>query len=338
MTDPEVRGTLVQLVFGTMAAQTVGAAVHLGVPDALADEERTASEVADACTTDPDATRRLLRALAALDLLTETSPDTFALTSAGALLRRDHPGSLHTFAAMFTDETMTAAWQRLDQAVRTGNTTFTDVFGTDFFAHLKTRPELSATFNASMSQGAAMTARTLPKRYPFERFHTVADIGGGDGTLLAAILTEHPRLRGILYDTEEGQAQAGPVLAPVADRVDQHTGDFFTSVPAGADLYVIKSVLHDWPDDTCATILDHCRQTIPADGRLLIVEPVLPDTVDGGISPIMYLSDLNMLVNLGGRERTRDDFDTLCRRTGFTLTDVISLAPTGFCIIEATPA
>ena len=338
MTDLETRGALVQLVFGTMAAQTVGAAVRLGIPDALAERERTVPEVAAACATDPDATRRLLRALTALAVLTETEPDTFALTPAGALLRRDEPGSLHAFAAMFTDETMTAPWQRLDHAVRTGDTTFADVFGTDFFAHLKSRPELSATFNASMSQGTAVTATILPQRYPFDRFHTVADIGGGDGTLLAGILAAHPELRGILYDTEEGQAQAGPVLAPVADRVQQQVGDFFSDVPAGADLYVLKSVLHDWPDDTCATILGHCRRHLPAGGRLLIVEPVLPEKVDGETSPLMYLSDLNMLVNVGGRERTRTDFETLCQRAGFAITDVTSLAPAGFSILEATPS
>ncbi|MCT2582115.1 methyltransferase [Actinophytocola gossypii] len=337
MADPETRGALVHLVFGTMAAQAVRAAVRLGVPNALAGRERTAPEVAADCATDPDATRRLLRALAALDLLTETGPDTFALTPAGALLRSDQPGSLHAFAEMFTDETITGAWQRLDHAVRTGNTTFADVFGTDFFAHLKSRPELSATFNASMSQGTALVAETLPARYPFERFHTVADIGGGDGTLLAAILRAHPHLRGILYDTEEGQAEAGATLGPVADRVDRATGDFFTGVPAGADVYLLKSVIHDWPDDACATILDHCRRVVPADGRLLIVEPILPDVVDEAAPPVMYLSDLNMLVNLGGRERTRADFDALCRRCGFALTDVVDLPPAAFRIIEATP-
>ena len=337
MTTPAARGALVQLVFGTMAAQSLAAAVRLGVPDALADRARTSGDVAGECGTDPDATRRLLRALAALGVLTETEQDLFSLAEVGALLLRDRPDSLHAFARMFTDEAMTAAWLRLDHAVRTGATTFDDVFGMDYFAYLKSRPELSATFNASMSQGTAATAAVLPRSYPFERFRTVADIGGGDGTLLAALLSAHPRLQGVLYDTEEGQAQAGTALAGLSDRVRLETGDFFAGVPSGADLYLLKSILHDWPDDRCATILGHCRGHLPADGRVLIVEPVLPEIVDA-TPPVMYLSDLNMLVNLGGRERTRGEFETLCRRAGFAVTDVISLAPTGFCLIEATPA
>lgn len=128
------------------------------------------------------------------------------------------------------------------------------------------------------------------------------------------------------------------MLTPVADRVHRQTGDFFTSVPVGADLYLLKSILHDWPDDACVTILGHCRRVIPADGRLVIIEPVLPEMVDGAVPPLMYLSDLNMLVNLGGREHTRTDFESLCQRAGFTLTDVSHLAPAAFSVIEATPS
>lgn len=332
MTEQDDRVKLMQLVFGNMAAQAVGAAARLGVADQL-DEARTAAEVATACAADEASMRRLLRAMAALDLCVEEPADTFALTPSGALLRRDRPGSAHAVATMFTDETMIGPWHRLDESVRTGRTVFGDVFGTDFFAHLKARPELSATFNAAMSQGTLRTAAVLPASYPFDRFTTLVDVGGGDGTLLAAILDAHPALRGVLYDTEEGLAQARP-----HERITPVTGDFFAEVPAGADLYLLKSVLHDWPDDRCAEILSHCRRVIPPDGRLLIVEPVLPETVDGTIPPVMYLSDLNMLVNLGGRERTRSDFENLCRRAGFEVTAVTPLPPpAGFSVVEAAP-
>jgi hypothetical protein len=328
---------LMELIFGAMAAQTVGTAARLGVADLLGDGERTATEVAASTGADPGATTRLLRALAALGLLTETSPDTFALTVDGVPLRRDRPGSLHALAALLTDATEFGAWQRLDDAVRTGKTTFGAVFGTDYFSYLKEDPPLSATFNAAMSQFAQAAAAVLPDRYPFSRFTTVADIGGGDGTLLAAILGTHPGLRGILFDTEEGVAQADITLSGYD--VEIHTGDFFTEVPGAADLYLIKSVLHDWDDDHCVTILRNCRQAIPDDGRLLIVEAMLPETVDGSTPPLSYLNDLNMLVLLGGRERTRTEFDTLCRRAGFTLTDVIPLPPpVPFSVLEAAPA
>lgn len=334
MTEPENRAKLVQLVFGGMAAQVVGAAARLNIADHLGDEARTPAELAKACAADETATRQLLRALAALEVCTENPQDTFALTPAGALLRRDVPGSMHALATLFTDETIVGAWRRLDQAVRDGRTVFEDVFGTDIYSHLKTQPELSATFNAAMSQGTRLTAQIMPAHYPFERFDTVVDIGGGDGTLLAGVLAAHPHVRGILFDTEEGLAQAPP-----NDRITQQTGDFFEEVPAGADLYLIKSVLHNWNDDRCATILANCRRVIPDHGRLLIVEPVLPETVDGTLPHTMYLSDLNMLVNLGGRERTRADFEKLCQRTGFAVSDVIPLPPpAAFSLIEATPA
>jgi hypothetical protein len=337
MTDLEHRAKLMQLIFGTMAGQAVGSAARLGVADAIGDDSRTAEEVSRSTGTDPGATTRLLRALAALELVTETSADTFALTPAGALLRRDRPDSVHPIATMFTDVAMLGAWQRLDDGIRLGKTTFEDVFGTDFFSYLKDRPELSAVFNASMSAGTQLTASILPDHYAFDRFTTVADIGGGDGTLLAAILGKHPGLRGLLYDTEEGLAQAGVTLTGFD--VTFRTGDFFAEVPGGADLYLIKSVLHDWDDDRCVTILRNCRQVIPPDGRLLIVEPVLPDTVDGSIPPLIYTSDLNMMLLVGGRERTRAEFDTLCQRAGFTLTDVIPLPrPAVFSVLEATPA
>jgi hypothetical protein len=337
MTTPEHRGKLVQLVFGSMAAQAVGTAARLGVADVLGDAERTAEEVAVSTGTDPGATTRLLRALAALELLTETSPDTFALTPIGALLRRDRPDSVHAFATMFTDNAMVDAWQRLDDAIRTGDTTFDAVFGTDWFGYLKDNPTLSATFNASMAQGTLLTASVLPDHYPFDRFTTVADIGGGNGTLLAGILGKHPGVRGLLYDSEEGVAQADETLTGYD--VTIRTGDFFTEVPAGADLYLIKSVLHDWDDDRCVTILRNCREVMPENGRLLIIEPVLPDTVNGTMPPVMYLSDLNMLTLLGGQERTRAEFESVCRRAGFTLTDVIPLPPpVAFSILEAVPA
>jgi hypothetical protein len=333
----ENRAKLVQMIFGAMISQAVGTAARLGIADVIGDGERTVAEVAASTGTDPGATTRLLRALASQGLFTETSRDTFALTPAGALLRRDRPDSVHAFATMFTDNALVGAWQRLDDAVGTGNTTFEAVFGTDFFAHLRANPALSATFNASMSAGTRLTATVLPDHYPFDRFTTVADIGGGDGTLLAAILDKHRGLRGILYDSEEGGAQASTTLSGYD--VTIRTGDFFAEAPAGADLYLIKSVLHDWDDDRCVTILRNCREVIPAHGRLLIVEPVLPDTVDGSMAPVVYLSDLNMLTILGGRERTRAEFEELCLRAGFTLTDVIQLPPpVAFSVLEATPA
>ncbi|SDD88087.1 acetylserotonin O-methyltransferase [Actinokineospora iranica] len=335
------RGKVAQLVFGHMAAQVVATAVRLGVADLIGDGRLTAAEVARERGTDVQATRRLLRTLAALDLVAEDQPGTFALTPAGSLLRVDRPDSLASFVRMFADPAMLRAWEHLDDSVRTGQPSFTEVFGVDFFAYLKDNPELSAQFNAAMSQGTRASAAVLPARYDFGRFGTVVDVGGGDGTLLAAILREHPAVRGILFDTAEGLSRAEETLGRhgVAERCLVKTGDFFASVPDGGDLYLLKSVIHDWDDDRAETILRHCRAAMPDHGRLLIVEPVFPAAVDGSTSPIMYLSDLNMLVNLGGRERDRADFEDLCARAGFTVTGISALPPPHpFSLIEAAPA
>ncbi len=238
---------------------------------------------------------------------------------------------------MFTDPALVRAWEHLDDSVRTGEVAFDTVFGTDFFSHLGRHPELSAEFNAAMSQAVAGTAAVLPHAFDFGRFRHVTDVGGGEGTLLAGVLAAHPHLTGAVFDTAEGLARApetierhglGGRCAPVA-------GDFFRSVPEGSDLYLVKSVLHDWPDERTVTILRHCRAVLPPGGTVLIVEPVLPETVRAG-SAGTYLSDLNMLVNLGGRERTREEFAELCRSAGLALTSVTPLAEAApYSLIEA---
>ncbi|MFD7662833.1 methyltransferase [Streptomyces sp. NPDC059788] len=334
----EVRGTLSRLLFGQLATYAVGAAVRLGIPDRIGAGTRTADDVAAACGTHPQATLRLLRALAALDLLTESEPGVFEATATGSLLRSDTPDSMAALARIFTEPVMTRARERMEDSVRSGEPSFDSIFGTDFFGHLAGEPELSEVFNTAMSQGTRLAARDVPSHYDFGRFTTIVDVGGGDGTLLAAILRAHPGPRGVIYDSAEGHAQAPAKLAAegVADRVTLETGDFFASAPAGGDLYLLKSVIHDWNDDQCADILGHIRQVLPADGRLLIIEPVLTDTVRPGATALPYMSDLNMLVNVGGRERTRADFEHLCTTAGFKITSLTPLpAPALFVLIEA---
>lgn len=338
--DIDARRVLMNLVFGSMSAQVVGACVKLGVTDALTEGERSAEEVAAACGTPTGTMHRLLRAATALGLAVEREAGRFALTTAGSMLRSTGQGSLSTFARVFTDPVMVTAWHRLDEAVRTGGTTFEQAFGTAFFDHLKTEPELAASFNAAMSQGTHVVAALLPTAYDFGRLETVADIGGGDGTLLAAVLSRHEGLRGVLFDTAEGSAEAEDVLgrAGVSSRCTVQTGDFFDSVPVAADVVILKSVLHDWDDERATAILRHCRKTLPEHGRLLVVEPVLPDAVQDAASPVVYLSDLNMLVNLGGKERTAAEFEALLGGSGFAVAKVVPLPPSGFCLIEAVPS
>lgn len=333
------RDLIARLAFGSMAAQTLRAAVRLRVAELVGDTPRGAAAVAADAGTEPQAMARLLRALAGLGLLKEHGPDSFSVTAAGALLAPGHPESLTSFVRMFTEPAIIRAWEHLDDSVRSGEVAFDAVFGTDFFSHLAQHPELSAEFNAAMSQAVAETAAVLPYAFDFGKFSSVTDVGGGDGTLLAGVLGAHPGLSGVVLDTEQGLAGAPRTLERygLTGRCSLVAGDFFRSVPEGSDLYLIKSVLHDWSDDQVVTILTHCRQVLPPGGLVLIVEPVLPESVgataDAGIT---YLSDLNMLVNLGGRERSRADFAEVCRRAGLALKSVTPLAEAEpFCLIEA---
>jgi hypothetical protein len=333
------RGLIVQLAFGSMASQTVRAAVRLGVFDLIGDGRRPAVEVAADAGAEHQPMTRLLRALAGLGLLEEHEPDAFSVAPAGALLRSGRPDSLASFVRVFTDPAIVRAWDSLDISSRTGGIAFDAVFGTDFFSHLGRHPELSADFKASEE-----TAAVLPHAYDFGRFTSVTDVGGGDGTVLAGVLAAHPELTGVLHDTKDGLAQAHKTLDRhgVADRCSLAPGDFFRSVPGGSDLYLIKSVLHDWSDDQAVTILGHCCEVLPPGGRVLIVEPVLPEVVGTGAAAhaaddgITYLSDLNMLVNLGGRERTRKDFEEVCQRAGLSIVSVTPLVEAApFYLIEA---
>ena len=332
----------IRLVFGAMAAHTLGAAVRLGVPDALDDGGTTVDEAAVRVGGVPaEQLRRLLRAVAALGVATEPEPDRFVPTDAGRALRSGHPSRMYEFVRTFTDPVMLAAWPRLESSLRTGATAFDDMFGVPFFAHLAGDPEMSSLFNASMRAGTLRIAGPVAQAVDVGRFGTVVDVGGGDGTLLATVLAAHPSVRGIVYDSADGAEQATETLeaAGVAGRCSVETGDFFASVPAGGDAYLLKSIVHDWDDERAAAILRLCRDALPEQGRVLLVEPVLPDTVPPGGPPGAYLSDLNMLVNVGGRERTLADFETLFRSAGLEPAGVVTLpAGSGFAVLEAAPA
>ncbi|MBF6139059.1 methyltransferase [Nocardia farcinica] len=330
---------LMNMMFGTICSQVVGTAARLGLADHLGEDELDYRELAARTDTHPGALARLLRALAALEIVVETGPDTFRLGEAGLPLRTDRPDSQAAAVLLFTDPALLDSWKLTEEAVRTGRPTFETLYGTDFFSFLATRPELSERFNATMRQVSLPIAHLVPVSYDFTRHRTVVDVGGGDGTLIAQILRGARSVRGVVFDSPTGVAEAASTLAAagVADRCRVEAGDFFTAVPAGGDLYVLKNILHDWDDDRCVTILDRCRAVVPADGRVLIVESVLPDTVDTA-DPAPYLTDISMLVNMGGQERTRAEYERLCRRAGFAVVAAHpTVFPTSYSLLEAMP-
>ncbi|RJQ78074.1 methyltransferase [Pseudonocardiaceae bacterium YIM PH 21723] len=323
-----------------MAAQVAHTVITMELPQVMGDEESTIADLAQKVDVPADRLIRLVRAAAAIGLCTENSAAVFQLTEFGRRLRPDHPESIQALVRMFTEPAMLAGWAKLDRAVRTGETTFDEVFGMPMFRYLDRHPEMSALFNGAMSQATRTVAAQLPEHYDFSGRAHLIDIGGGDGTLVQGVLQANPQLRGSVFDTASGGAQAAARFAEsgLAGRTDVLVGDFFAEAPDGGDVYLVKSILHDWDDDRCVRILGHIRGVIPEDGLLLILEPVLPDLVPAEGHAGMYLSDLNMLVNVGGRERTRSEFEQLCRRAGFSVSSVVSPGPQfRFSIIEARP-
>lgn len=337
---PEEWPPLFPLVSGYMISALISAALHFKLGDRLGDGARTSESLAAETGTHEPSLARLLRALASVGVLEEVEPGRFALTPAGQPLRSDAAGPMYSSAIMFCDETRWRAWGALPYSVRTGKPAFDEVIGMGYFTHLARNPELSRHVNEAMSQATQGIAAEIVQEYDFSPFSTVIDVGGGDGTLLAAILGANPRLRGMVYDSPAGVDAAPRTLktAGVAGRGEIQTGDFFTSVPEGGDLYVLKSILHDWDDDRCTVILRNCRRAMPVGSRLLIVEIVLPPQVGPSAPPFGYMSDVNMLVVHGGKERTEAGFRTLLAGSGFELTSVACLpGPARMSVLSASP-
>ena len=304
------------LMTGYYASAAVYAASALRLPDLMAEGGRDAAVLAERCEADPDAMRRLLRMLAGLDLVAHVG-DEFELTETGRLLCSDGDDSMHALALQFAGPGQQGPWMELPWSVRTGEAAFAHSYGTDPFTYMAEHPEAAAVFNAAMAflggQSGAALARGAA--HDFSRFATVVDVGGGLGMMLANLLGAHPQMRGTLFELPHTAERARPLLVQrgVADRCEVVAGDVFVdALPAGADAYLLKHVIHDFDDARAVEILRACRRAMEPHSRVLVVETVHPDHVrPDRLHVRMAGSDLNMLVQLGGRERTEGDFRRL---------------------------
>ena len=326
---------LMDLVGARWVSDALGALVRLGVPEALAGGPRTAAQLADVGHADVDALYRLLRALAQEGLLGVTPDARFSLTRLTDPLRADHPASMRNYVLNQTAAHNAATWSALHTSVRTGRRVWDDLFGADMWSWLSARPEDGAVFHGTMAEFTRDVAPSAARAYDFSRHRVVVDLGGGTGTLLAAILCAHPKVSGVLVDQVEVVAEATALLSRwgVADRAQVRAGDVFQAVPEGHDAYVAKHMLHGYDDDSAAEILRVWRRAIAPDGRLVLVEMVVPELG----RPYLASLDLQMLVtSFGGRERTRGEWGALLRAGGF---EVVAVHPTAspFDVIEARP-
>lgn len=329
---------LLDMISGAWMSQAIFVAARLGIADRLADGPRTSDELAASVGAHADALYRLLRGLVSLGLCRESDGRVFELTPLGGWLRTDGARSLRAWA-LFWGEALWPAWGTLLHAVKTGQSVRPLASRTKGFEDLAFKPEASKTFNDAMTGIARLIAASLIKAYSFSGIHRLVDVGGGSGELLAAILRAYPSLRGVLFDLPHVVQSAGAHLqaAGVADRCEIAGGSFLDGVPEGGDAYCLKSVIHDWDDHRSQTILERCRRVLPPEGRLLVIERVLPEAIGACAEHRgAAASDLNMLVAIGGRERTEAEYRTLLGSAGFALTRTMPIAAY-YSVIEATP-
>jgi hypothetical protein len=315
------------MINGFQVSQAICAAVTLGLPDLLAGGPRRAEVLATETKTDARSLYRLLRALGAFGILSEQREGDsrqFGLTELGELLRTDVSGSLAGWAALVARPSVWAAWGNLLHAVRTGEDAFAGQHGESVWAWRKRRPDESRIFDRAMSAISATVSTRLAQNYDFAKFSSLADLGGGDGTLLATVLSRYPGLRGVLFDLPHVVCGATERLAAagVSDRCEVVSGSFFDRVPPGCDAYVLKSILHDWDDTSALRILRNVRDATAPGSVLVIVERTMtelaPTTAAG-------MTDLNMMVITGGVERTMSEWSYLAEESGFAISGAVDI-------------
>ena len=326
---------LLEMALAPWAFQVLHVAARLGVADQLAGGPRHAAEIAPAVGADPDALHRLMRALASRGALKERRDGRFQLTAVGQALRADAPGSMRDVVLYVGYPKRWQEWGQLLHSVQTGEPVSEMLYGKPLFDYLQTDPEYAQVFNDAMTAMSELSSDLSLQDYDFTDFRLVVDVGGGHGKVLAAILRNAPDARGVLFDLPSVAGEAGAVFAQagVADRVRAEGGSFLASVPAGGDLYVMKHIIHDWDDARSATILRNIRTAIADGGTLLLLEMVLPERAS---SHLGHVIDVEMLLMLSGKERTRSQYAKLLAQAGFELTRVIPTA-SPFAIVEAKP-
>jgi hypothetical protein len=323
--EPPPHFVLFRMVTAYYVSRAIHVAAKLGIADLLAAGARGHDELARATSTDPDSLRRVLRLLAGAGVFTEEEDGKFALTPIGACLRSGVPGSMRAATLLFGGITQ-QAWGDLLHSVETGEPAFRRVFGMDSFDYLAEHPDEAANFDAAMAGFTKRIATAVAEAYDFSPFHRIVDIGGGNGLLLAGILTAYPALAGIIFDLPHVAARAEEQIRELdlADRCEIVGGDFFKEVPSGGDAYLLKHVIHDWNDDRATEILRNCRRAMGAEATLLIVEGVYPSRIDQSEeSRGAAANDVNMLVCTGGRQRSEAEFRGLFDAAGFRLMRIV---------------
>ena len=324
---------LLDVLGGFLRTQALHTVARLGVADIVGEEPVRVEDLATRVGADPGALHRVMRLLASIGIFSEAEPGAFVATPLSDGLRDDHPASVRYMAMQQGSPTYLAAGEML-LAVQTGEPVAEAVFGMPLFEHLAANPEASDIFNRAMAGGAAGRAAAA-LGYDWSAASVVADIGGGNGSLLTAVLDANAHLQGVVFDLPHVVADARPLIdeARLSDRCGTVAGDFFTDALPRADVYILAQILHDWDDERAVAILRNCRHSIANDGRLLVLEQVLPDGDEPSYGKLL---DLIMLLLLGGKERTSSEWLALLQEGGFELASIRPGPLTN--LVEASPA
>lgn len=334
MSNPAPYQVVLQILGGSWKSQCLSVAARLGIADLVKDGPKNSEELAKATGTHAPSLYRVLRALASVGVFVEDADGKFGLTPPAACLQSDVPGSQRSLAIMMGEEHF-RSWADLLYSVQTGQPAFDRIFGKPIFPYLAEHPEAAAIFDDAMTGVHGTETAAMLDAYDFSPFRTVMDVGGGNGTMLATVLNRHPKLQGILFDRADviDRAQTNLRKLGVADRCQTIAGDFFKSIPAGGDAYLMRHIIHDWNDDQSQTILRHCRRAMNQNGKLLLVESVIPPGNDPFFGKLL---DVNMLVIPGGMERTEAQYRELYRSAGFQLTRIVP-TKAEISVIEGKP-
>ena len=321
-----------ELVLGGERAAMIHAMVRLGVPDLLADGPLDTARLAERSGSTPDVLGRVLRALAASGLFTQTGDGKWALTTLGGWLRPDRLGGLHAFAIYANEPWMRAAWHNLEHGLRGGGVPFETANGAPFFAYLDAHPDARKIFDGVMAMHQTQRLTGLAAAYDWGRFHHIVDVGGGEGILLLHLLRACPTLHGTVFDLPHvvEVAKRHAIWEGLADRFEGVGGSFFDDVPPSGDALILSRILHDWSDEACLRILRGCRAAMTPGAELLILERIIGD---GAGQRSDKEADVHMYVVLGGKERTLDEFTALLNASGFALDLVIDTTTTNQIVV-----
>jgi SAM-dependent methyltransferase len=331
---PPAHVQVLQILNGAYFAGTIACLAELGVPDLVEHGPKSPHELATQLQIQPDALYRLMRAAASIGVLTEGNDGRFSETPLSAVLRSNAKPSLRGMAILTGREWHGMGWAHLADCVRTGRQAFDLVHGTSIFEFFEKNEQEARIFDSAMTALSTIQGPAVVSAYPFAGINSIVDIAGGTGLLLAMILEAHPKMRGTLYDLPHviEHAKNGP-LQRMLDRCTFASGDMFNAVPQGADAYIMKHIIHDWPDDKCVALLQECRRAVNRGGKLLVIDNVIH--LGNEFEPGKFL-DLQMLIFPGGKERTEEEFRKLFAAAGWKLARVIpTCVPES--VLEAEP-